>query len=220
MNPLKINRMTLSAAVWGAIAPDGITPMPLPDDEGLQIQADYQTGSLTATDMGELRAIANYFRPVSVAEVGTYIGRSTKALAAGMRQGVIYTCDASNDIRLGSIGMLSIGVALEQFPKTTSTQMFRKLIDWPCEGQFVFKKQHIDCFYIDGRLSPDDAQLMYDLNPNALIVLDDFEGVEKGVANASLLLGNQFATNFLIYPRQGGKTALMIHPSTLRFVAQ
>jgi len=215
VNPLKINRMTLSAAVWGAIAPDGITPMPLPDDEGLQIQADYQTGSLTAMDMGELRAIASYFRPVSVAEVGTYIGRSTKALAAGMRQGVIYTCDASNDIRLGDIG-----VALEQFPKTTSTQMFRKLIDWPCEEQFVFKKQHIDCFYIDGRLSPDDVDLMCELNPNALIILDDFEGVEKGVANATLFLSSRFSPHILVYPRLGGKTALMIHPNMLRFVAQ
>jgi hypothetical protein len=208
MNPLKLNRMTLSPAIWQAIAPNGMREYFDAADTGSLIkQADYQTGTLNEADAAELRTIADYFRPVIIAEVGTYIGRSTRALAKGMRKGEIYTCDVSNDINIGD----TYGVRIEQYPRKTSTQMFQDLL-----------KREIkpDLFYIDGRLGDDDPGLMAQLNPDAVIVLDDFEGVEKGTFNAAVLLATEFTQSLLVYPRAGGKTALLVPYKMLQFVPQ
>jgi len=208
MNPLKLNRMTLSPAIWQAIAPNGIRthydPM---DSTPLIDQADYKTGTISPTDADELRTIAEYFKPAVIAEVGTYIGRSTRALAAGMKKGQIYTCDMSNNINIGD----TYGVWIEQFPKQTSTQMFLKLRE---------REIKPDLFYIDGRLGDDDPGLMEQLNPDAVIVLDDFEGVEKGTFNAAVLLTTEFTQSLLVYPRVGGKTALLVPYKMLQLVAQ
>jgi hypothetical protein len=55
-----------------------------------------------------------------------------------------------------------------------------------------------------------------------VILLDDFEGVEKGVSNAQLLiLSTEFSGHMLIYPRTPhGKTAIMLPISMLQFVVQ
>lgn len=208
MKPLRVNRMAFSPFVWSLIAPQGIREQFLntPDD-GLVEQADYRTGTISLMEAGELRAIVEAFQPEVIAEVGTYIGRSTRAMAMGMRGGQIYTCDVSNDIKLPEV----YGATVEQFPKTTSTGMFRALVE---------RGVRVDMFYIDGRLAPEDVELMRKLSAAPLVVLDDFEGTEKGVANA-MLLGHAFSpTHFLIYPRNSGKTALLIPVSMLNFCAQ
>jgi len=208
MNPLKLNRMTLSPAIWQAIAPNGMRahydPM---DSTSLIDQADYKTGTISTQDAAELKAITEYFKPSIIFEVGTYIWRSTRALAAGMKMGYIYTCDASNSIDIGD----TYGVKIEQFRKKTSTQMFRELLEFKIEP---------DLFYIDGRLGDDDPGLMEQLNPDAVIVLDDFEGVEKGTFNAAVLLATEFTQSMLVYPRPGGKTALLVPYKMLQFVPQ
>lgn len=208
MRKLRVNRMAFSPFVWGLIAPQGIREQILntPED-GLVEQAAYRTGSISALDAGELRAIVEAFQPEVIAEVGTYIGRSTRAMAAGMNGGQIYTCDASNDIKLPA----TYGATVEQFPMTTSTGMFRALVE---------RGVRVDMFYIDGRLAPEDVELMQKLSATPLVVLDDFEGTEKGVANA-MLLSNAFGqTHFLIYPRVSGKTALFLPASALEFSNQ
>lgn len=99
-----------------------------------------------------------------------------------------------------------------QFPNTTSTDMFKSLL----ADKNLDRK--IDLFYIDGRVSEADKLLMIGLsNDRTIIVLDDFEGVEKGVANA-LLLGE--AKHLLIYPRRGAKTAVLLPASMLKLTAQ
>lgn len=99
-----------------------------------------------------------------------------------------------------------------QFPNTTSTDMFKSLL----ADKNLDRK--IDLFYIDGRVSEADKALMAQLsNDRTIIVLDDFEGVEKGVANA-LLLGA--ANHLLIYPRRGAKTAVLLPASMLKLTAQ
>lgn len=208
MKKLRVNRMAFSPFIWGLIAPQGIREQILntPED-GLVEQAAYRTGTISALDAGELRAIVEAFEPKVVAEVGTYIGRSTRAMAMGMRDGLIYTCDASNDIKLPAM----YGATVEQFPMTSSTDMFRALVE---------RGVRVDMFYIDGRLAPEDVGLMQKLSATPLVVLDDFEGIEKGVANA-MLLGNAFGqTHFLIYPRDSGKTALYLPASALEFASQ
>lgn len=210
MKPLRINRMALSPLIWNLISPNGIRDFYFKDDEGALIeQADYKTGTLSPVDAGELRAIVEAFEPKVVAEVGTYIGRSTRAMAAGMPGdgNFIYTCDGSNDIELPRM----YGATVEQFPKTTSTDMFRELVE---------REIKVDMFYIDGRLNKEDGALMAQLNPQALIVLDDFEGVEKGVHNAMSLLLSAFPGHVLVYPREHCKTALLIPPAALQFVSQ
>ena len=213
MNFLRMNRMTFSPAIWAAIAPEGVgAPYSNENENRLISQAEYRTGSINSRDAGELRAIVEYFQPSVIAEVGTYIGRSTRAMAAGnLSRGedslTIYTCDVSNRIDIGTV----CGAKVVLYPKTKSTQMFEEL---------HAGHTHVDMFYIDGRLSNKDAELMSKLNPQALIVLDDFEGIEKGVANAAMLLSDQFRRHFLVYPRAGGKTALMISPQQLQLTPQ
>jgi hypothetical protein len=76
-----------------------------------------------------------------------------------------------------------------------------------------------DLVYLDGRLSQQDEEpLNKILAPHTVFVLDDFEGIEKGVANAMML---ESPGRVLIYPRHyGGKTAMSIPLSLLQVVAQ
>lgn len=156
--------------------------------------------------------IVAYFRPTLIAEVGTFIGRSTYSLAVGSGdKATVYTCDASNDIKLPP--MPEGAARVVQFPNTTSTDMFKSLLADKNLGR------KIDLFYIDGRVSEEDKALMLQLsNDRTIIVLDDFEGVEKGVANG-MLLGTP--NHLLIYPRTpDGKTALLVPIQLLQLTAQ
>lgn len=210
MNPIRINRATLSELVWNKL-PYIHRPLgyQFEELERLRAQADYNTGSISDTDAIDLQHIVSHFQPTVVAEVGTFIGRSTTAMALAMpKGGVIHTCDASNAIALPE---LNPDVQVVQYPRKGSTEMFESLIS---------AKAKVDLFYIDGRLSPKDTRLVWELaHDKTVIVLDDFEGVEKGVANAMLLL-QQFPNYALVYPRDIGKTAMMLPSGLLQFTAQ
>ena len=48
----------------------------------------------------------------------------------------------------------------------------------------------VDMLFIDGRLAQEDLGMLSSLmSEDCIIVLDDFEGVEKGVVNAMMLRG-------------------------------
>lgn len=210
MTPININRKTLSELVWKQIEGRGrgLGELFRKLDE-LRDEADYDTGSLNEGDVQDLQDVVFHFRPTVVAEVGTFIGRSTMAIAHSMDEGgTIYTCDVSNDIKLPEV----TGGKIVQYPKTSSATMFADLV----ENLNVF----VDMFYIDGRLSPCDIGFIQKLIHNKTVfVLDDFEGVEKGVGNAMLLM--QHLTGYaLIYPRYTGKTAILIPATLLQFTAQ
>ena len=211
MNPININRKTLSEIIWKQIEGRGrgLGDLFRKLDE-LREEADYNTGSLDKRDVEDLQDVVFHFGPKTVAEVGTFIGRSTMAIAHSMDVGgTIYTCDVSNDIKLPKV----TGGTIVQYPRTTSTDMFKDLLE---------RKVRVDLFYIDGRLSPMDYALMVHpdlIHPKTVFVLDDFEGVEKGVGNAMLLM--QHLTGYaLIYPRWNGKTAILMPGSLLQFTAQ
>jgi predicted O-methyltransferase YrrM len=210
MNPIRINRATLSELVWSKLPYiHRSLGYQFEELERLRSQADYNTGSISDTDAIDLQHIVSHFQPTVVAEVGTFIGRSTAAMALAMpKGGVIHTCDASNAIALPE---LNPDVQVVQYPRKGSTEMFESLIS---------AKTKVDLFYIDGRLSPKDTRLVWELaHDKTVIVLDDFEGVEKGVANAMLLL-QQFPNYALVYPRDIGKTAILIPVTLLQFTAQ
>jgi hypothetical protein len=214
MNTLRFNRRQISGLFWDVMDEHSPPSFDLPHAEHfdrLRTSADYNTGSLNEWDMVDLITIASYFRPKVIAEVGTFIGRSTYALAVGagdMAQ--IYTCDASNDIPLPDMPEKAAKVL--RFPRTTSTEMFRILQS----NENLAGK--VDLFFIDGRLTEADLILINQLShERTVLVLDDFEGIEKGVDNA-MLLGNQ--NHLLIYPRTEGKTALLVPIQLLQLTAQ
>ena len=216
MNNLLIPRSKFSEFFWQVIEPKrNMWPVSydlLEQLEGLRTQADYNTGTLSQDDICDLHNIVAYFKPERVAEIGTFIGRSTMAMAYAMDGGEIWTCDVSNNITLPEHPRTRI----KQFPKTVSVDM----LEAATKDRVAF-----DLFYIDGRINEQDAKLMMRCErfEGAIIVLDDFEGIEKGVSNASLMLnalGQQGWQQTLIYPRRGGKTALILPFERLKFVNQ
>ena len=76
----------------------------------------------------------------------------------------------------------------------------------------------VDLIYLDGRLSQQDVDpLNKIIHDKTVFVLDDFEGTEKGVANAMML---ESPGRVLIYPREGRKTAMSIPFTLLQIVPQ
>lgn len=210
MNDFKIPRIAFSDFFWERIGfGKPLTSAQESACQALYDQADYKTGSLAEHDVWDVSALASAFRPATVCEIGTFVGRSTYALATGMGAGLIWTCDASNALDLPSPGN---AVTIRQFKKTNSTAMLETAIA---------EKQRFDLFYVDGRITAQDCDLIGEcMNDRSIIVLDDFEGVEKGVANASILLNSIASGCTLIYPKPGRKTAVLLPFSRIRFVPQ
>jgi hypothetical protein len=177
-----------------------------------------------------LTATAYYFKPKTVVEVGTYIGRSTYALSEGMTlagvdEPLIYTCDWNNDIAVENDPAFTTSpTVVYRYPRQSSTQMLEDL---------VLKKTPPDLFFLDGRLPEGDIELIKTLkHRDTFFALDDFEGLEKGVANYSLLqkLTPHFS-HILVYPpdretlarfglRDQCTTALILPNTLFRLTAQ
>lgn len=158
--------------------------------EALRAEADYNTGSVSISQAYLLYLITQFFKPKRVIEVGTFIGRSTIAMAQAMdkycSEGEIFTCDASNSIELPWKGTTKI----TQFKKQTSVAMFQQL-----DGVYDF-------LFLDGRVVDEDLINMDRLiTDKSIIVLDDFEGIEKGVINLTYLKKlRKFQNHQLVYP--------------------
>jgi predicted O-methyltransferase YrrM len=158
--------------------------------DDLRATADYNTGSISPVAAWSLYSLTRHFKPKRIIEVGTFIGKSTISMATGLEDqktpGKIFTCDASNSITLPWDGQSEI----KQFQSTTSGEMF-KAIDAPC-----------DMVFLDGRLKKADLELLDPLiTEDTVFVLDDFEGMEKGVINLTQLVTLEKAKNhFLLYP--------------------
>ena len=206
MEQIRINRFNLSRLVWTDILTlTGATDREVIAEpfEYLEVnrkRAAYNTGSISYTNAWCLYSLTRYFKPRVVAEVGTFIGKSTMAMAEAMQAAlvenpIIYTCDSSNDISLES----KIDIDLVQYPMLTSTDMFTDM---------VAKQIKADLFFIDGRFSAEDIELLGQVaHETSVFVFDDFEGVEKGVINA-LNMSNLFANGYtLVYPPD---TALLL----------
>lgn len=165
---------------------------------------DYQTGSIPFSTALWLALLARHLKPARVFEVGTFIGKSTAALAIGMDGGQIWTCDSSNpapewieDERHDLQTIISVN------PHTGST---KALLDLPEEPK-------IDLFFFDGRVMDEDVDLVAKRShPGTVYAFDDFEGIEKGVANISKLRHAGLVT---IYPPAIAPHPLVADRSTL-----
>lgn len=145
----------------------------------------------------ELIAISKFFSPKRVCEIGTYIGRSAFCIATGAKNNLIelHTCDYSFDLFKITDELLKYNRDLSKiiyYGKTSSTEMFRQLQ--------VNKNAKIDLFFLDGRISHEDNDLIDQIkNQNSVFILDDYEGTEKGVHNA-FMLRQKFKDLILIRP--------------------
>ena len=98
----------------------------------------------------------------------------------------IATCDDSNDIKLPWNGNTKIN----QYGLSSSTIMMEN------------EKEKFDFIFLDGRLQKEDMKFLDKLcHEKTIFVLDDFEGIEKGVANLMALQSiPNFKRYFLIRP--------------------
>ncbi len=141
------------------------------------------SGSIGLGSAITLYLLAAKAAPRCIAEIGTYIGCSTAALALGATKsqpGVrITTCDTNPCIDTPLSGLGLDGLASCDVVSGSSTAMFEKI---------SAREDKVELLHIDGRLHKEDLPFVADTIGNrAVIALDDCEGDEKGHANLGLL---------------------------------
>ena len=162
----------------------------LEDSRAIEARFPSQTGSISLQSIKTIWLLANYFQPKVIVEVGTYIGRSTLAMARGANASLkgLFTCDMTFDTWTPTTP--EDAATIQYFGKTSSTDMMKALLG----------RTQVDLFLLDGRLQQDDLQLITGLrHDRSVFLIDDFEGVEKGVDNA-LKLRNAFPDLMLLAP--------------------
>jgi predicted O-methyltransferase YrrM len=162
----------------------------LEDSRVIEVGFPSRTGSISLQSIKTVWLLANYFQPVVIVEVGTYIGRSTLAMVSGAGNSLrcLFTCDITFDTWKPPTA--EVASKVQYFGKTSSTDMLRDLVD----------RAQVDLFLLDGRIQKEDLQLIRSLrHDRTVFLIDDFEGVEKGVDNA-LKLRNAFPDLMLLAP--------------------
>jgi len=200
MNNFNIGRQSFTNLFWETIFINGTPICNLVENqlsskhkeiESLRKLAAYNTGSMSLASSLSLSLITYYFNPKIIVEIGTFIGRSTYSIALGSsltqsQLEKIHTCDFSNDIPLNFDPVLDM---VQQYPKTSSTEMLKQLQNRGIKPDFYF---------IDGRLTDEDLLLMESIDArSSIILMDDFEGTDKGVIN-SLKVTDHFKNNFML----------------------
>ena len=170
---LNLSRKRVSRMVWETLletVPADRSPLHKADElESLRHVAQLNTGSMTKASLLALWSVVRAFKPKRVIEIGTFIGKSTYVL--GLEGADIDTCDYSNDIALPH--WAAVPGRVTQYPMTASADMMAQLTE------------SYDLMFVDGRLNKDDLpHIGRLLTPTSIVAFDDFEGVEKGVANA------------------------------------
>ena len=178
-------------------------------------------GSISLDSSFYLWLVTKYFSPSNICEIGTYIGRSTliMALASADSLKLLSTCDGTFDcLDLTSFKKISSSdqknksvEKIRYFGKTMSTDMLKNLRE---------DKINIDFVFIDGRISNNDCEILREITTkDAIFLIDDFEGVEKGVMNA-MMLRTFFPNHLLLEPpiiggRRDRLNLAVLVPSTI-----
>ena len=236
MNTININPTDLSLIFWRKILDNSfLKKSTIQKDffkkidslDELRLQSSYNTGSISSTTSWLLFSVILFFKPKIICEVGSFIGKSTFSMAfaadiySNEYKCLIYCCDYSNEINFPNITSTKI----KQFHRKSSTEMFRN----------IESDQKIDLIHLDGRLQNEDFDLLKNnFTEKTILILDDFEGNEKGVVNFNNLLNNNLISrksHFLIYPVQEetktkygllekSTSAVLIPSGSLRISAQ
>ena len=190
--------------------------------EKLRKKADYNTGSISNAAAWCIYCVVKYFAPQNIMEIGTFIGKSSWSMAKAQDENYtdnsyFVTCDFSNDITIPWAGKTKF----KQYKKQSSTEMLKNETIIP------------DLVLMDGRIQNEDLILFEKLiNPNTIILLDDFEGGEKGVINYLKLKElEKLKSHFLVYPCERSKlekigenshstTAVLLPNKLIELVAQ
>ena len=184
-------------------------------------------GSISTEGTKMLWLVTRYFSPKNVCEIGTYIGRSALAMAFGGLDSInqIYTCDGTFDCL--DLEKLKKNFSVkEKFNAIDKISYFGKTMSTDMLNTLKSKDVKIDFLFIDGRISMQDCEILAQiLSEDCIILLDDFEGVEKGVSNALLLRG-LFKGHILLQPEYNekigyrGVTAVMVPANLLTLSRQ
>ena len=84
----------------------------------------------------------------------------------------------------------------EKYEAITQIQYFGKTMSTALLKELKEKGVKLDLVFIDGRVSNEDCNILSEvMSDRCVLVLDDFEGVEKGVVNA-MMLRNAFRECF------------------------
>ncbi|MBK6743682.1 MAG: hypothetical protein IPG66_12190 [Hydrogenophilales bacterium] len=235
MKSFNISQKLMSDAIWTRVLDNAASRHKAQAQElfsqlgkldELRVQAEYNTGSISTATQWLLFGLIYYLEPKVIAEVGTFIGKSAMAMSLAMDSanvdGEIHTCDLSNSMELPIISNSTV----LQYRNCSSQQMFEDMLNNGYESQ-------VDMLHLDGRLQAGDLDKVARLcSANAIIVMDDFEGLEKGVANAiSMRPHAKFQGYALAYPPNENLlmryelpdrcTTAMLYPnSMLRMTAQ
>lgn len=138
------------------------------DAQARRARARYDTGSISRETALLLRAVSLQLRPAVAIEIGTFIGASTLAIAAGH----VYTCDGSNDC-------LESTPTVTCHPFTKSRTMLRRLLERGIRAEL---------FFFDGRIRDEDVPMIQRMaRPGAVFLFDDYEPGEKGAVNIDRL---------------------------------
>ena len=205
MQSLNINPSDLSTIFWSKVLNNAfLKQKTIQQDffkkidslDKLRKESDYNTGSITSSAAWSLFSVVLFFKPKIIIEVGSFIGKSTISMAlaadfnAEQHKCEIYCCDYSNEIIFPDIS----DTLIKQFHKTSSTEMLKS---FSTETKF-------DIIHLDGRLQKEDFILLRNnMTEKTIIILDDFEGIEKGVANYFNLVSSSLISK---------KSHLLINP--------
>lgn len=204
MNPIRISRRHLSDAVWSRLFESSSFRLLekkqaffalMSSLDALRPAAGPSTGSITAASAWVLYSLALTLAPRCLLEVGTYIGKSAFALLEGAGDAggpaELHTCDQTHALVLPA----PRSGRLVQYPLKSSAEMFRELARREPAPRF-------ELIHLDGYLPTEDFPLLAPLcDARTVVVLDDFEGLEKGVANAHRLRENgPWRNHLVVYP--------------------
>ena len=135
MKNININPSDLSVIFWNKILENSYLKSEIYREEffskidsldKLRVKSDYNTGSITSTTSWLLYSLVIYFKPETIIEVGSFIGKSIISMALGADtykeeyESKIYCCDMSNDITLPKLSLTKI----TQFNKTTKKMIY------------------------------------------------------------------------------------------------
>ena len=158
-------------------------------------------GSISLNSASLIWLTTKYFAPKVICEVGTYIGRSTLAMACGCASTLteLYTCDGTYDC-MNFDDFKELDLNKDKLDAINKIKYFGKTMSHDMFAEIKNLNKKADLIFIDGRLSDQDVSLIKQIaNPECIFLIDDFEGVEKGVLNA-MILRNNFPNYIILEP--------------------